>query len=71
MLQKKMLFNIQQNFKTILNVTQNSAFSFNTLINKETLFLPNTFSKFHSLNSLKFFGFQICLHPSTDQLCLS
>ena len=52
--EKKNAFNIQQNFK---NVTQNLVFSFNTLINKETLFLPNTFSKFHSLNSLKIFGF--------------
>lgn len=58
MLQKKKMFlTFSKIFKIFKNVTQNPVFSFNTLINKETLFLPNTFSRFHSLNSLKIFGF--------------
>lgn len=39
--------------------------SFNMRINKETSLTPiNTFFRFYSLNSLKSFGFSICLHPS-------
>lgn len=55
--EKKMFLTFSKIFKIFKNVTQNPVFSFNTLINKETLFLPNTFSRFHSLNSLKIFGF--------------
>lgn len=59
-LQKKMLLTFSEIFKIFKifkNVTQNPIFSFNTLINREKLFLTNTFSRFHSLNSLKNFGF--------------
>lgn len=68
---RKNAFNIKQNLQNILKCESNLIFSFNTHINRETLFLPNTFSRFHSLNSLKIFGFYICLHPPTDQLCFS
>lgn len=54
---EKTLLTFSKIFKIFKNVTQNPIFLFNTLINRETLFLPNTFSKFHSLNSLKIFGF--------------